>query len=277
MDLNEISGILIAFDQEKAFDRVEHEFILQVLRAMNFPSNFIRWIEIIYTDITSKVIINGALSDKIVILRSIRQGCPISISIKALIIETLACKIRTNNNIQGIQIPNHNSNVKLFNTPMILYIKVEKYLKVAAEITKFQVKTLEMMRILLAHLMCLLLAINPSLQLIMGKNILEHARKSSFTKPNGDRPDAQNIALVMTDGGSDNKDFTCAAAQKMRDDGILVFAIPIGSNINEDEIKCIETDSSFRFAALNFEALKLPSFRQGIARKILSASKPQTG
>ncbi|CAC5371645.1 unnamed protein product [Mytilus coruscus] len=28
--------------------------------------------------------------------------------------ETLACKIRTNNNIQGIQIPNHNSNVKLF-------------------------------------------------------------------------------------------------------------------------------------------------------------------
>nr|ALA16012.1 collagen-like protein-4 [Mytilus coruscus] len=233
------------------------------------------------------------------------------------------------------------------------------YLKVAAEITKFQVKTLEMMRILLAHLMCLLLAINPSLQLIntkadvlfildtsgsigqsnftimkntaaniagqfmIGKDntqvgvdvfshtvkteiklrqwnwlpllryyiknipygsggtktyaALEHARKSSFTKPNGDRPDAQNIALVMTDGGSDNKDFTCAAAQKMRDDGILVFAIPIGSNINEDEIKCIETDSSFRFAALNFEALKLSSFRQGIARKILSASKPRTG
>ncbi|CAC5388193.1 unnamed protein product [Mytilus coruscus] len=80
MDLNDISGILISFVQEKAFDRVEHEFIIQVLRAMNFPSNFIRWIEIIYTDIS----------------------------------KTLACKIRTINNIQGIQIPNHNSNVKLF-------------------------------------------------------------------------------------------------------------------------------------------------------------------
>ncbi|CAG2188175.1 unnamed protein product [Mytilus edulis] len=114
MDLNGISGILISFDQEKAFDRVEHEFIIQVLRAMNFPSNFIRWIEIIYTNISSKVIINGALSDKIEITRSIRQGCPISMSIYAVIIEALACKVRRNNNIQGIQIPNHNTNVKLF-------------------------------------------------------------------------------------------------------------------------------------------------------------------
>ncbi|CAG2195289.1 unnamed protein product [Mytilus edulis] len=109
MDLNGISGILISFDQEKAFDRVEHEFIIQVLRAMNFPSNFIRWIEIIYTNISSKVIINGALSDKIEITRSIRQGCPISMSIYAVIIEAVR-----RNNIQGIQIPNHSTNVKLF-------------------------------------------------------------------------------------------------------------------------------------------------------------------
>ncbi|CAG2249256.1 unnamed protein product [Mytilus edulis] len=114
MELNDISGMLISFDQEKAFDRVEHEFIIQVLRAMNFPSNFIRWIEIIYTNISSKVIINGALSDKIEITRSIRQGCPISMSIYAVIIEALACKVRRNNNIQGIQIPNHSTNVKLF-------------------------------------------------------------------------------------------------------------------------------------------------------------------
>ncbi|VDI07219.1 Hypothetical predicted protein [Mytilus galloprovincialis] len=114
MDLNGIGGILISFDQEKAFGRVEHEFIIQVSRAMNFPSNFIRWIEIIYTNISSKVIINGALSDKIEITRSIRQGCPISMSIYAVIIEALACKVRRNNNIQGIQIPNHNTNVKLF-------------------------------------------------------------------------------------------------------------------------------------------------------------------
>ncbi|VDI56603.1 Hypothetical predicted protein, partial [Mytilus galloprovincialis] len=114
MDLEGISGILISFDQEKAFDRVEHEFIIQVLRAMNFQSNFIRWIEIIYTNISSKVIIKGALSDKIEIARYIRQGRPISMSIYAVIIEALACKVRRNNNIQGVQIPNHNTNVKLF-------------------------------------------------------------------------------------------------------------------------------------------------------------------
>ncbi|CAG2249245.1 unnamed protein product [Mytilus edulis] len=35
-------------------------------------------------------------------------------SIYAVIIEALACKVRSNNNIQGIQIPNHSTNVKLF-------------------------------------------------------------------------------------------------------------------------------------------------------------------
>ncbi|VDI45387.1 Hypothetical predicted protein [Mytilus galloprovincialis] len=42
---------------------------------------------------------------------------------------------------------------------------------------------------------------------------LDHARKSSFTKKNGDRAGIQNIALVMTDGGSDNQKRTCEAAR----------------------------------------------------------------
>jgi hypothetical protein len=43
MDVNELDGLLISFDQEKAFDRVE-----QVLKAMNLPVNFITWVGILY-------------------------------------------------------------------------------------------------------------------------------------------------------------------------------------------------------------------------------------
>ena len=48
------------------------------------------------------------------ITRSIRQVCPLSISLYALIIETLASSIRCNNNIRGIHIPNTHKNTKLF-------------------------------------------------------------------------------------------------------------------------------------------------------------------
>jgi exonuclease III len=114
MDVNELDGLLISFDQEKAFDRVEHLFITEVLKAMNLPVNFITWVGILYKNINSKVQVNGLLTNIVPITRSIRQGCPLSMSLYALIIETLASSIRCNDNIRGIHIPNTHKNTKLF-------------------------------------------------------------------------------------------------------------------------------------------------------------------
>jgi hypothetical protein len=50
---DELDGLLISFDQEKAFDRVEHIFITEVLKAMNLPVNFITWVGILYKNINS--------------------------------------------------------------------------------------------------------------------------------------------------------------------------------------------------------------------------------
>jgi hypothetical protein len=112
MDVNELDGLLISFDQEKAFDRVEHLFITEVLKAMNLPVNFITWVGILYKNINSKVQVNGLLTNIVPITRSIRQGCPLSMSLYALIIETLASSIRCNDNIRGIHIPNTHKNTK---------------------------------------------------------------------------------------------------------------------------------------------------------------------
>ena len=81
---------------------------------MNLPVNFITWVGILYKNINSKVQVNGLLTNIVPITRSIKQGCPLSISLYALIIETLASSIRCNDNIRGIHIPNTHKNTKLF-------------------------------------------------------------------------------------------------------------------------------------------------------------------
>jgi hypothetical protein len=78
MDVNELDGLLISFDQEKAFYRVEHLFITEVLKAMNLPVNFISWVGILCKNINSKVQVNGLLTNIVPITRSIRQCCPLS-------------------------------------------------------------------------------------------------------------------------------------------------------------------------------------------------------
>ena len=67
-----VEAAILFLDQEKAFDRVDHQFLLKTLRHLNFGDNFISWIEIILKDISSQIKINGFLSDDILIARGIR-------------------------------------------------------------------------------------------------------------------------------------------------------------------------------------------------------------
>jgi len=114
IEIKQLGAAIISFDQEKAFDRVEHNYLLSVLEAYNFPNNIVKWIKILYTNITSSILINGKISKSFNVTRSVRQGCPLSMTLYALAIEPLANYIKSNNNIKGIKIPNCNDEIKLF-------------------------------------------------------------------------------------------------------------------------------------------------------------------
>ena len=101
---NEKAAIL-SLDQAKAFDRVSHSWLCKVLRACNLPEPFVKWVEILYSNAHSQILVNNELSDVLELERGVRQGCSLSPMLYILPLEPLLNAIRSNDNISGIQTP----------------------------------------------------------------------------------------------------------------------------------------------------------------------------
>ena len=104
---NNLPGLVLSLDFEKAFDSVDWGFMEKVLHAFGFGNDIIRWINTFYKDINAYVMVNGQLSKRFSIKRGCRQGDPISPYLFILCAEILATMIRENDCIKGIIINNH--------------------------------------------------------------------------------------------------------------------------------------------------------------------------
>ena len=72
---------VLNLDWYKAFDLVPVDFIFKVLHELGFGDVFVSWIRTLYTGIESALEINNILSEFFPINRSVRQGCPLSMSL----------------------------------------------------------------------------------------------------------------------------------------------------------------------------------------------------
>ena len=59
---NNIPGLFLSTDFEKAFYSVLHNFIFKVLDAFNFGPSVKKWIRVLYNQASSSVLVNGFLS-----------------------------------------------------------------------------------------------------------------------------------------------------------------------------------------------------------------------
>ena len=100
-----ISGILLSLDQQKAFDRVSHEYLFHTLNAFGVGDGFLKWIKLIYSNIFSCVIVNQFVSEPFAVSRSVRQGCSLSPLLYVLCLEPVLIKIRNDIDVKGIKIP----------------------------------------------------------------------------------------------------------------------------------------------------------------------------
>ena len=108
-----IQGYIIALDQEKAFDRVNHQFLFKIMEKYDFGPNFLNWIRAIYTENKSYLLLNGYLSLPVLIKRGVRQGCPLSALLYLMIAEVLAEAIRQDQEVRGYPLPGTDFSVKI--------------------------------------------------------------------------------------------------------------------------------------------------------------------
>jgi hypothetical protein len=74
---------------KEAFDNIPHDYLHHVLETYACSDKFRRYVQNMYENATSSVYINGYMTGKFPINCSVRQGCPLSMLLFAIVLHPL--------------------------------------------------------------------------------------------------------------------------------------------------------------------------------------------
>ena len=136
---NKTRGAILFLDQEKAFDRMSHSFIIQTLQHFGFGSKFINWISTIYNGCSARVKINGFTTPTFSIQRGVRQGCPLSSLLYVLCAEVLCLEIRRNREIVGFTYANSEHKDLEYADDLSIFVStIESISQIFKTLTRFE-------------------------------------------------------------------------------------------------------------------------------------------
>ena len=113
--------MIISIDAEKAFDKIQHPFMIKTLQKTGIEGTYLNIIKP-----TANIILNGEKLKAFPLKSGTRQGCPLSPLLFNIVLEVLATAIRAEKEIKGIQIGKEEVKLSLFADDMILYIENPK-------------------------------------------------------------------------------------------------------------------------------------------------------
>ena len=120
--------MIISLDAEKAFDKIQHPFMIKVLKRLEIQGSYLNIIKAISCKPTPNIKLNGEKLKVIPLKSGTRQGCPLSPYLFNIVLEVLAIAIRQHKGIKGIRIGKEEVKLSLFADDMIVYISDPKTL-----------------------------------------------------------------------------------------------------------------------------------------------------
>ena len=115
--------MIVSIDAEKAFDKIQHPFLIKTLSKVGIEGAFLNTIKAIYERPTANIILNGQKFRAFPLRSGTRQGCPLSPLLFNIVLEVLATAIRQEKEIKGIQIGKEEMKLSLFADDMIVYME----------------------------------------------------------------------------------------------------------------------------------------------------------
>ena len=111
------------YDAEKAFDKIQHPFMIKTLQKAGIEGTYLNIIKAIYGRPTADIILNGEKLKMFPLRSGIRQECPESPLLFNIVLEIQAITIREEKEIKRVQIGKEEVKLSLFADDMILYIE----------------------------------------------------------------------------------------------------------------------------------------------------------
>ena len=128
-------SVVALLDFEKAFDRVNHSYLLATLKEFNFPPSFLNMVKVLYSNRRGRIIVNGHLSNPFKIQRGVLQGDPLSPLLFVLALEPMCLAIRKRKDL-GICIGHHAHTGSYYADDSQLYSKNALTLRLQLDIVK---------------------------------------------------------------------------------------------------------------------------------------------
>jgi hypothetical protein len=99
--LKDKNHMIISLEAEKAFEKIQHPFMIKDLERSGIQGPYLNMIKAIYSKPVANIKVNGEKMEAIPLKSGTRQGCPLSPYLFNIVLEVLARTIRQQKEIKG--------------------------------------------------------------------------------------------------------------------------------------------------------------------------------